>query len=125
MFICITVFKKKLRLWEIQIQNGNYSYFSNFQNQETEIKPDIFKSPNQDLRQELFSRFIDFRQYANAFKLFGTAFQTNLKEVQKKYYLELINLQCNKFLKTRCDSVSTVDFYYKYIAPRKKFFKLL
>ena len=53
MFSCITTFERKLRLWEVQIQNGNYSRFPNFQKQETEIKPDNSVSAIQDLRQEL------------------------------------------------------------------------
>ena len=68
---------------------------------------------------------MDFWQYANAFKLFGTPFQTYVEEVEKKYQLELINLQCDKFLKARYDSVSTVEFYQKYVAPRKKLSNLL
>ena len=66
------------------------------------------------------SRFVDFRQYANAFTLFGTPFQTNVEEVEEKYQLELIDLQCNKFVKARYDLVSTVNIYQKYVAPRKK-----
>ena len=68
---------------------------------------------------------MDFWQYANAFKLFGTPFQTNLEEVEEKYQLELIDLQCDKFLKARYDSVSTVEFYQKYVAPCKKLPNLL
>ena len=67
------------------------------------------------------SCFVDFRQYANAFKLFGTPLQTNVEEVEEKYQLELIDLQCDEFLKARYDSVTTVEFYQRYVAPRKKF----
>ena len=125
MFSCITAFERKLRLWEVQIPNRNYSHFPNLQKQETEIKPDNFVSAIQDLRQELSPRFVDFRQYANAFKLFGTSCQTNVEEVEEKCQLELIDLQCDEFLKARYDSVSTVEFYQKYVAPRKKFPNLL
>ena len=79
----------------------------------------------QDLIQEFSFRFVDFWQYANAFKLFGTPFQTNVKEVEEKYQLELIDLQNDEFLKARHDSVSTVEFYQKCIAPHKKFPNLL
>ena len=50
-------------------------------------------------------------------------FQINAEEGEEKYQLELIDLQvqCDKFLKARYDSVSTVKFYQKYIAPHKKF----
>ena len=97
----------------------------------------IFKSRNQksnqttfvsaikDLGQEFSSRFVDFWQYANAFKLFGTPFQTNVEEVEEKYQLKLIDLQCDDFLEARYDSASTVEFYQKYVAPRKKFPNLL
>ena len=93
MFNCITAFERKLQLWEVQFQNGNCSHFPNLQKQEIEIKPDNFASAIQDLRQEFSSRFVDFRHYANAFKLFGTPFQTNVEEVEGKYQLELTNLQ--------------------------------
>ena len=87
MFSCITAFQRKLRPWGVQIQNGNYSHFPNLQKQETEIKPVNFVSAIQDLRQEFSSRCVDFRQYANAFELFGTPFQTNVEEVEEKYQL--------------------------------------
>ena len=69
--------------------------------------------------------FVDFRQYANAFKLFGTPFQTNVEEVEEKYQLEVIDLQYDEFLKARYDYVSSVEFYQTYVAPRKKFPNLL
>ena len=54
-------------------------------------------------------------------KLFGTLFQTNVEEEEEKYQLELIDLQCDEFLKARYHSVSTVKIYQKYVAPRKNF----
>ena len=47
-----------------------------------------------------------------------------MEEVEENYQLELIDLQCDEFLKARYDSVFTVEFYHKYVAPRKKFPKL-
>ena len=107
-FGCVTAFERKLRIWEVQIQKGNYSHFPNL---ETEIKPHYFVRQIQDLRQEVFSRFVDFGQYANAFKLFGSPFQTNVEKVEEKYQLKLIDSQCDEFLKARYDFVSTVKFY--------------
>ena len=79
----MSALETKLQLWEVQIQNRNYSHFPNLQKQETKIKPENFVSAIQDLRQEFSSRFVDFWQYANAFKLFGTPFQTNVEEVEE------------------------------------------
>ena len=56
---------------------------------------------NSRFETRILSRFVDFRQYANAFKLLGTPFQTNVEEVEEKYQLEWVDLQCDEFLKAR------------------------
>ena len=125
MFGQITAFERKLRLWESQLQERNYSHFPNLQNHKRDIIPDIFVSSIQEMRREFSSRFADFRQYGNQMNLFGNPYGTDVEQVAEKYQLELIDLQCDESMKSKFQFESTVDFYKKYVLPSGKFKNIL
>lgn len=128
MFGHITAFERKLRLWESQLQNENYSHFPCLQNHKRDIIPDIcniFVSSVKDLRSEFSTRFADFRWYKNLFKLFGTPYETEVEHVGEEYQLELIDLQCDESLKSKFNLESTADFYKKYVLPSGKYKNIL
>ena len=78
-----------------------------------------------DLRSEFGSRFSDFRQHENLLKLFGTPYDTDMEQVAEEYQLELIDLQCDKFLESKFHCESTANFYKNHILPSGKYRKIL
>lgn len=112
----ITAFETKLRLWECQLENSNYSHFPKL----AEIKPansSMFVNVIRDLRTDFSSRFDDLRSNSVDFRLFGTPFDVEVDTVPEKFQMELIDMQCNNLLKSKfhADSVSLLEFYKKYL----------
>ena len=106
----------KLRLWEGQLESGNYAHFPTLQeNKPTSSTP--FVSVIQHLRTEFLSRFGDIRSLENDIKLFSTPFDVQVDTVQEKYQMELVELQCSDELKSKFhdEVVLLLDFYKKYL----------
>ena len=78
-----------------------------------------------DLLIDFSLRFADFRKHAQLFNLFGTPYETDVEQVPEEYQLELIDLQCDKFLESKFHSESTVDFYNNYVLPSGKYHNIL
>ena len=107
MWSYIRAFTTKLRLWEGQLESGNYAHFPILQeNKPTSSTP--FVSVIQHLRTEFLSRFDDIRFLENDVKLFSTPFDVQVDTVQEKYQMELVKLQSSDELKSN----STPRVYY-------------
>ena len=116
MWSYIRAFTTKLRLWEGQLESGNYAHFPILQeNKPTSSTP--FVSVIQHLRTEFLSRFGDIRFLENDIKLFSTPFDVQVDTVQEKYQMELIKRQCSDELKLKfhAEGVLLLDFYKKYL----------
>ena len=120
MWSYIRTFTTKLRLWEGQLESGNYAHFPTLQ----ENKPTsstTFVSVIQHLRTEFLFRFGDIRSLENDIKLFSTPFDVQVDTVQEKYQMELVELQCSDELKLKlklkfhAEGVLLLDFYKKYL----------
>ena len=100
MWSCIRAFTTKLRLWEGQLENGNYAHFPTLQ----ENKPtcsNSFVSVIRHVRTEFLSRFGNIRSLENDIKLFSTPFDVKLDIVQDKYQIKLVELQFSDELKSK------------------------
>ena len=116
MWSYIRAFTTKLRLWEGQLESGNYAHFPTLQeNKPTSSTP--FVSVIQHLRTEFLFRFGDIRSLENDIKLFSTHFDVQVDTVQEKYQMELVELQCSDELKSKfhAEGVLLLDFYKKYL----------
>ena len=116
MWSYIRTFTTKLRLWEGQLERGNYAHFPTLQeNKPTNSTP--FVSVIQHLRTEFLFRFGDIRSVENGIKLFSTPFDVQVDTVQEKYQMELVELQCSDELKLKfhTEGVLLLDFYKKYL----------
>ena len=112
----IRAFTRKLRLWEGQLESGNYAHFPTLQeNKLTSSTP--FVSVIQHLRTEFLSRFGDICSLEKDIKLFSTPFDVQVDTVQEKYQMELIELQCSDEFKSKfhAEGVLPLDFYKKYL----------
>ena len=87
----IRAFTTKLRLWEGQLESGNYAHFRTLQeNKAASSTP--FVSVIRNLKTEFLSRFGDIRSRENDIKLFSTPFDVQVDTVQEKCQLELVEL---------------------------------
>ena len=116
MWSYIRAFTTKLRIWEGQLESGNYAQFPTLQ----ENKPTsstTFVSAIQNLRTEFLSRFGDIRSLENDIKLFSTPFDVQVDIVQEKYQMEVVELQCSDQLKSKfhAEGLLLLDFYKKYL----------
>ena len=116
MWSYIRAFTTKLRLWEGQLESGNYAHFPTLQeNKPTSSTP--FVSVIQHLKTEFLSRFGDIRSLENDIKLFCTPFDVQVDTLQEKYQMELVELQGSDELKSKfhAEGVLLFDFYKKYL----------
>ena len=116
MWSYIRAFTTKLRLWEGQLESGNYAHFPTLQeNKPTSSTP--FVSVTQHLKTEFLSRFGDIRSLENDIKLFCTPFDVQVDTLQEKYQMELVELQGSDKLisKFHAEGVLLFDFYKKYL----------
>ena len=114
MWSYIRAFTTKLRLWEGQLESGDYAHFPTLQeNKPTSNTP--FVSVIQNLRTKFLSRFGDIRSLENDIKLFCTPFDVQVDTVQEKYQMELVELHCSDELKSKfhAEGVLLLDFYKK------------
>ena len=109
MWSYICAFTTKLRLWESQLESGNYAHFPTLQ----ENKPtssNAFVSVIRNLRTEFLSCFGDIRLLENDIKLFSTPFDVQVDTVQEKYHMELVELQHSDQLKSKFRMVQHYKF---------------
>ena len=108
-------FKKKLRLWESQLEKKNYAHFPRLNMHQPE-DPSISVTFIQDLQQQFVNRLADLHGMKDNFKLFAQPFDIKPADVSEECQMELIEHQSNEFLKSKfhMDSISLNDFYKNY-----------
>ena len=116
----IRSFTTKLRLWESQLESGNYAHFPILQ-QHHPFYSDQFVSVVQYLRTEFSSRLGDIRSIDNDIKLFSVPFDVPVEVVQEQYQMELVELQCCNELKSKfhANDVLLLDFYKHHLKCEK------
>ena len=108
----IRSFTTKLRLWESQLETGNYAHFPILLQQHPTYS-DQFVSEVQYLRIEFLFHFGGIRSIDNDIKLFSVPFDVPVEVVQEQYQMELVELLCCDELKSKFHSsgVLLLDFY--------------
>jgi hypothetical protein len=71
------------------------------------------------LKQEFMFRFQDFLEHDDAFSLFSSLFGVNVKTVADEFQLEIIDVECNKDLKSKLRVVTLLDFCKLYLPGDK------
>jgi hypothetical protein len=112
----IKAFEVKLKLWEHQLNNKNYTHFETCKQVMREFEGFDFNVDThlkliQDLIIEFQERFIDFRNHKFQFELFTDPFNVNVYESPEDLQMELIEIQSNDSLKAKFSKMSSIDFY--------------
>lgn len=112
-------FKLQLLLFANQISKSDFSHFPRIQSLKFTISNNKIKKYEINLRKlssEFERRFQDFRKMEPEFSIFATPFNVNYEEVDAKFQLELIELNCNTLLKQTFHTVPLLEFY-KNLSP--------
>ena len=112
----ITAFRRKLSLFEAQLEGGNFSHFQCFQefcteNAGRDVNLEFQKKIIQDLQMHFSERFSDLDQIENDIRLFENPFGCNLENTPTELQLELIDLQVNTLLKEKHREGKLIEFY--------------
>ncbi|XP_014783823.1 general transcription factor II-I repeat domain-containing protein 2B-like [Octopus bimaculoides] len=122
----ITTFRRKLSLFEAQLEGGNFSHFQCFQEFCTEnvehVNLKLHKKIIQDVNKHFSQRFSDLDRIENEILLFENPFGYNLDNMPTELQLELIDLQSNTLLKEKHREGKLIEFYH--CLPADKFSKL-
>ena len=100
MYGYIQAFQNKLRLWKAHIQKGDISYFQTLK--ETGLLPEKkteFADQFQNVLNEFFNCFQDFKSHEHLFDIFSSPFHTDVDKAPTEIQLELIELQARTDLK--------------------------
>jgi hypothetical protein len=93
----IKAFEVKLKLWENQLNNKNFTHFESCKQVMREFEGFDFNVDThlkliQDLIIEFQERFIDFRNHKFSFELFTDPFNVNVYESPEDLQMELIEI---------------------------------
>ena len=117
-FVC--AFETKLEIWEKQLIEGNLYHFETLSKQSP---PDtaLYAIEINHLRKEFENRFKDLRSNSVNFSIFSNPFSLEPIKIPEHLQLELINMQCNQYLKAKFNDVTLMDFtrsiYHQQITP--------
>jgi len=111
-------FCTKLRLFETQLRGFNAAHFpalseikSAFPKADLSAKKEKYGSVIASLVTEFNQRFQDFHVIEKQIKLFSTPFLVDAEEVEESLQLELIEMQCDDYLKSQHQLLSLPEFY--------------
>lgn len=114
----VKAFRVKLRLFEAQLRSFNVAHFpalleirTAFPKVNLLAKKEKYVSVITSLATEFDHRFKDFSSIENDIRLFSTPFLIDAQDVEESLQLELIELQCDDFLKSQHQLLSLPDFY--------------
>ena len=108
-------FRRKLSLFEAQLEGENFSHFHCFREFCASIAEDVNldfpKKIIRDLKKHFLERFSDLDRTESDILLFQNPFNCNLDDVPVELQLELIDLQANDLLKEKHREGKLVEFY--------------
>jgi hypothetical protein len=103
-----------LELWRHQISNNNFVHFPSCQSLISEghnienIEKFLIKISK--LSENFNNRFVDFRKHKKLFDILTNPFTIDYKEVDNNIQMELIELQCDSFLKSMFNECDSIEF---------------
>ncbi|XP_042204155.1 general transcription factor II-I repeat domain-containing protein 2-like [Homarus americanus] len=108
-------FRRKLSLFEAQLEGENFSHFHCFKEVCATIAEDVNldfpKNIIRDLKKHFLKRFSDLDRIESDILQFQNPFDCNLDDVPVELQLELIDLQANDLLKEKHREEKLVEFY--------------
>lgn len=119
----IRKFKCKLLLWTTQIKNENLCNFSSCTKLSTANSQLQFKKYAKKLEvlsKEFSKRFRDFDSMQEKFNIFTAPFGYDVERAPESLQLELIELQCDSFLKRKYDEITDIAQFYQ-LLPNDRF----
>ena len=107
-------FRRKLSLFEAQLEGENFSHFHCFKGFCATIAEDVNldfpKKIIRDLKKHFLKRFSDLDRIESDNLLFQNPFDCNLDDVPVELQLELIDVQANDLLKEKHREGKLVEF---------------
>ncbi|KAL0163337.1 hypothetical protein M9458_042733, partial [Cirrhinus mrigala] len=115
MYDAVKAFQAKLRLWEIQMQQGNLCHFPCCQTITSQASNAAFPNAHfadklSTLRAEFTRRFADFEAQKFNLELFSNPFAVDAEKAPANIQMELIEVQCNSIRKAKYDTVGPAQF---------------
>ncbi|CAI9720522.1 Hypothetical predicted protein [Octopus vulgaris] len=113
-------FRRKLSLFEAQLEGGNFPHFQCFQEFCTEnvehVNLEFQKEIIWNLNKQFSQRLSDLDRNENEILLFENPFGCNLDNMPTELQLELIDLQANTLLKEKPREGKLIEFYHCLLA---------
>ncbi|KAI6653051.1 general transcription factor II-I repeat domain-containing protein 2B-like [Oopsacas minuta] len=100
----------KLALFKLQLKNNNFSHFPALKSQDS-ADGNKYAEINSNLQENFDTRFGDFRNQQQSFKIFAQPFSFELQYAPQELQLELIDLQSSIDLKADFKDVGVISFY--------------
>ena len=122
MYDQINAFKCKLVLWEKQLKTENLMHFQTCNiyksslGKTTRTSFEKYTGKILLLRTEFETRFADFKLLEDKFSLFSPIFSINVDLVPNNMQMEVIEIQCDSYLKAKFNEVGVLEFYKCLIA---------
>ncbi|XP_026582004.1 general transcription factor II-I repeat domain-containing protein 2-like [Pseudonaja textilis] len=115
MYDAVNAFQVKLKLWDIQMKQGNLSHFPCCQAIRNQVSTTVFSHTYfgdklNTLHMEFTRRFVKFEGQKFNFELLSNPFAIDVRKAPVNIQMELIELQCSSTLKAKYDSVGPLHF---------------
>ncbi|XP_058536823.1 general transcription factor II-I repeat domain-containing protein 2B isoform X2 [Ochotona princeps] len=115
MYDLLRAFVAKLCLWETHLTENNLAHFPTLKAVSRSNSDGLHYIPKVvELKVEFQTRLADFKLHEGELTLFSSPFSIKVDCVREDLQMEVIDLQCNTFLKAKYDKVGVPEFY-KYL----------
>ena len=119
LFSHIKAFEAKLELFKKLLSLKNLSHFPVMKQLNCSDYTPTFVECISKLQRELGEQFKDFRSREQEMIFVTQPFSVEAGDAPTELQMELIDLQCNEFLKGKFNETPLIDFYRKYVPSRK------
>ena len=107
-------FEAKLKLWQMQLVNGNSVYFPTLQEQKPAVTSE-YAAECAKLLHAFGERFQDMKIKVKELNIFATPFNVEPADVPDNLQNEIIELQSNDQLKAKYNNLPLLEFYKLYV----------
>ena len=120
----VTSFRHKLKLWVVQLQNGNCTHFKSLLKKQQSVANHVNTEPYAELltglAAEFGRRFAHFDGNCMQINIFEGPFSINADKAPAALQIELIDIQADNRLRQNHSNHELVEFY-KDFHPKQKF----
>lgn len=117
----VKAFQRKLQLWEMHLKSKNFVHFPTLKAASEDgfqINFEYFSTKISMLKEDFAMRFECFNDMENIFNIFVSPFSCSVDNAPEDIQLELIDFQCDSFLKEKFSSHNLQEFYH-YVSKDK------